>query len=1204
MGIGGPYRSTIRRVSAIRASLPSLPPAKVPTASKPPKIELTPEADQFRDYYGTTIPVAFGRRRITGEILWVGGGNFNTTTGVRSVDFAMSFGLAGSVVDPTFDSTQIIKLWANGQLIFDQDAEISPTSMTGLKFTTYSGTETQLQDPLIVADQGAANTPAFRGMVYVVFQNFDLSKIGAGRVPEIRAELVDVFNPRSEYRRFSTLTTLTAEPIDGDLFFFDKERYRAYAITPFNGQTNQIVLRTFDLFTDTEILQAELTPPIAQSLLGEVFRTITTVTQQGIAIHKPTGYIAAGFNSTTRTVIGVINPFTAQVITYHGPDDGDGGINSFSETNFAVPDHIHFADIKNGGSIETFIGAAQRTLGPAQDFGILSMSANGELLYVDHQTDAITGSVTCMSPAEDRSEFGEAAWYVGTDEGGLWKVTVTAGSVSGAANVIVEQLITFADDVVANLLIDDMDDNLIVVITRVGGSGAGDGDIYKYVTPKPGGVATLTQLWLNAGLAEEFLPATSRDEHVDSMADTSAGTFGYDSRDANRYVILETSTGEVRSYDNSAVIDLDTETSIGNPVLTADYWDSRSRGSVGDPGGANEVGRFWPNRFNDDTITLGKMIELMGVSAGYQGTTAISATPDMTFVDNLNADNNWTTPVVGALFNVRTEFTQVVRNISILYDFNFYEDSGLIKFVRTLTDAAVATNHTMDISDLGSLSGSDDDISESISVAISSSESLPRGIELRYVDPNNDFLPSVQIAQRTNFPFRSQETRVLDSYQLPFVVSPIEALELATDALYRIAQAAITFEFRTGFEFMIAAPGDIVVITNGAETYTLKISSTTHNADYSVTMQGEQFLIETDKSFASFVNGGTVVGENGILGPSWTSSFLMDTPYIIPTQDLAGTRANLNFAFGPFSDQANWPGARFVKSLDGLSFEEVNTDDTGVLYGTTLTAMIDTDNIMQIDPLQSVTIQVFSGDTTPTKIVSAVDRAEFVSRDDFNLCAVREGQIGDWEFFQFETAVDNGGGSFTLSGLVRGRRGSDAFVQARQAGSTWMFVDFLTKRFTDPFDVVGNPMFFKAIPTSGSGAEVPQQFVSVVGNSLKPWAPGAFRKDTALWGANIVLSWDYRNRRLFNSPANEFPDGTFVVPLDESSELYDLDIINESGIIVARGVDLTSAAYTYLIAEQNTDFPSGDPGAITVNVYQKNTLIGRGLIGVYTIGTL
>jgi hypothetical protein len=56
------------------------------------------------------------------------------------------------------------------------------------KPTIYPGTQTQPEDPTIQFNEGVANTPAERGICYVVWENFPLGNFG-NRIPNLRAEV-------------------------------------------------------------------------------------------------------------------------------------------------------------------------------------------------------------------------------------------------------------------------------------------------------------------------------------------------------------------------------------------------------------------------------------------------------------------------------------------------------------------------------------------------------------------------------------------------------------------------------------------------------------------------------------------------------------------------------------------------------------------------------------------------------------------------------------------------------------------------------------------------------------------------------------------------------------------------------------------------------------------------------------------------------
>lgn len=171
---------------------------------------------------GAPIADVYGTARVAGNVIWGkplqehrheeetggkgGGGGGEVVSYTYSADFAVSL-CEGSV-------TAIRKLWADGKLIMDlseptaaEQAVVSgggylPGRVQAMQafqhqyagggtFRIYLGTETQQPDPLIEADLGAGQTPAYRGVCYIVFDGLELADFG-NRPPNITAEVVKV----------------------------------------------------------------------------------------------------------------------------------------------------------------------------------------------------------------------------------------------------------------------------------------------------------------------------------------------------------------------------------------------------------------------------------------------------------------------------------------------------------------------------------------------------------------------------------------------------------------------------------------------------------------------------------------------------------------------------------------------------------------------------------------------------------------------------------------------------------------------------------------------------------------------------------------------------------------------------------------------------------------------------------------------------
>ena len=140
---------------------------------------------------GAAIARVYGRMRVGGQIIWAtryeetvtrteqkasggkGGGGAKTTTTSYAYFANFAIGLCEGEI------ALLRRVWADGK-------ELDQSKLT---MRLYTGTQTQSADPLIVAKQGAGNTPAYRGIAYVVFEHLPLADYG-NRVPQLNFEII------------------------------------------------------------------------------------------------------------------------------------------------------------------------------------------------------------------------------------------------------------------------------------------------------------------------------------------------------------------------------------------------------------------------------------------------------------------------------------------------------------------------------------------------------------------------------------------------------------------------------------------------------------------------------------------------------------------------------------------------------------------------------------------------------------------------------------------------------------------------------------------------------------------------------------------------------------------------------------------------------------------------------------------------------
>ncbi|MDO5757951.1 MAG: glycoside hydrolase TIM-barrel-like domain-containing protein [Rhodobacterales bacterium] len=165
---------------------------------------------------GAVIPRLYGRMRIGGNIIWAtdfrektktttqgggkggGGGTVKTTEYLYYASFAVAL-CEGPI-------TGIGRIWVDGK----------PLDTAGITWRWYQGDDSQTADPFISAKMGAANTPAYRGTAYVVFEDLPLGNYG-NRIPQISFE---VFRPLADPDSAEGLTrAVTMIPASGEFAY-------------------------------------------------------------------------------------------------------------------------------------------------------------------------------------------------------------------------------------------------------------------------------------------------------------------------------------------------------------------------------------------------------------------------------------------------------------------------------------------------------------------------------------------------------------------------------------------------------------------------------------------------------------------------------------------------------------------------------------------------------------------------------------------------------------------------------------------------------------------------------------------------------------------------------------------------------------------------------------------------------------------------
>ncbi|MGB3644827.1 MAG: glycoside hydrolase/phage tail family protein [Mesorhizobium sp.] len=140
-------------------------------------------ARPFTAEEGAAIPRLYGTARLGGTLIWATRFKETSAThrqgklGPKVTEYSYFANVAFLLCEGEIAGVR--RIWADGNEIDREDVELR----------VYRGSGDQPADPLIEAKQGAGNTPAYRGVAYVVLERFDIGPYG-NRIPQLQFEVI------------------------------------------------------------------------------------------------------------------------------------------------------------------------------------------------------------------------------------------------------------------------------------------------------------------------------------------------------------------------------------------------------------------------------------------------------------------------------------------------------------------------------------------------------------------------------------------------------------------------------------------------------------------------------------------------------------------------------------------------------------------------------------------------------------------------------------------------------------------------------------------------------------------------------------------------------------------------------------------------------------------------------------------------------
>jgi hypothetical protein len=274
-----------------------------------------------------------------------------------------------------------------------------------------------------------------------------------------------------------------------------------------------------------------------------------------------------------------------------------------------------------------------------------------------------------------------------------------------------------------------------------------------------------------------------------------------------------------------------------------------------------------------------------------------------------------------------------------------------------------------------------------------------------------------------------------------------------------------------------------------------------------------------------------------------------------------------------------WAGAQLNKSTDGTNYSPVLSTTSGSIIGISQGVLGDFTGGNVFDYQNTVTITL---QTTGT--LSSYTELQVLNGSG----AFALGAHGRWEIIQYKTATLVSAGVYTLSGLLRGRRGTEWAQGLHQTGDKFVLADANAWNRLNPGTAeIGLARTFKAVTFKDTLSNTSAQTFTNSAVGLKPYAP-VHLSGSRDGSNNLTINWVRRTRT-----GGEWRDYVDI-GTGEPTLSFDVEVWNSTYTTLLRTISaVTDVTASYTAAEQTADGLT--PGnTVYLKVYQISATVGRG----------
>lgn len=1118
--------------------------------------------------YGMMIPIVYGCVRIAGNIIWaspikevqtterhtIGNSKSGKATRIHT-DYIYYANIAISLCEGTVK--EVRKIWANNKLL----------NLSLYKFRFYKGDENQLPDPLIEAYQGIGKTPAYRGLAYVVFEDFPLTDF-ANVLPNFTFEVLRSVQEEEKENIQDLVESIVIIPGCGEFVYdpivhhkqmgtlFDKAWVQKGPSQALNQHTT---FQTSNAIVAMDQLKENLpnikwvAPTIAwfaTSLDIKDAKILPGVEYDSNTMTSPSIWKVANFDRKTALSImhhenkpiygGTINDQSLlryldylrknnyKIMLYplllvhllnkpwRGRITGNfESISHFFNHEIGYKNFIlHYANLVKGKVDAFVIGSELVGLTKIKD-PHNHFPAVHELMDLAKLVKDILGPDVIVTYAADWSEYhhSEGGWY---NLDPLWSHpaidVVGIDAYFPLSNVKSSQY--DVGEIVRGWESDEGYDYFY----------SDDARTIKQKLDPSQAWKNLTWWWEN----EHINPNHQKTNWQPKSKKIWFTEYGFPSVDCctNQHNVFydPKSCESFLPYHSKGLPDFKAQTKAilatekkwqNSKMVERKFlwtWDARPYPYWPDLRDVWDDGSLWLKGHSVQgklhVSDLGAVIAELCMKVGLKN-------------EILNT-NQIKTDLAGMCINQSLSVSQAIMLLQSAYHFDICEMNGMLTFIEK-------TRHSINkIPQKELLIGENHAL---LHVSHQDKTRLSSFFNVNYIDPNNQYRIGNQHFQNQSALFHNLKT-----IDIPIVLTSTDAKNIAEIALNNELSKSTSYSFTLPGKYIFLTLGDLIELNYQQEKKLLKIVGleVAENLDLKINALTENLNLYTK------IGINESRAEVAINQPSPTQLKVLDLP-VLPFE----TSVNQGHVYlVAYPTASNWEGARIYGSFDDVvGYQEIAIINNAATVGTAL------------NPLKAKHTGLLDFES---KIIVNLLHGQLYSISEKELFRGANLALIGNELVHFKSAVLLSDYQYELSGFIRGRQGTEQFASYHVSNEDFVLLNEQIQKIELNNDYIGKKYFVKVLSVGQTLSQVKALEFTYQANRLRPLAPVHARFDAK----KMQLPWVRRTR--FNGELKDHTD----VSLMEEREVYLVEFLNDqNNVIYSKEVENPEILFTKEIEE-------------------------------------